>query len=72
MQLHPENFRYRPCLSKMSLCVDGCKHIWAIEDTELNVLQTTIAENCQNSFLSSKKFYTFDSMYAIIMGQALY
>lgn len=50
MQLHPENFRYRPCLSKMSLCVDSCMHIWAIEDTELNAPQTTSAENCQDLF----------------------
>lgn len=46
MQLHPENFRYGPCLSKMSLCVDSYKHIWAIEDTKLTISQTNSAENC--------------------------
>lgn len=34
MQLHPENFRSCPCLSKMSLPIHSSKYIWAIEDTK--------------------------------------
>ena len=72
MQLHPENFRYRQCLSKLSLCVDGFKHIWAIEDTELNTPQTNIAENCRNLFSIKEKFYTLNDLCVIIVGQPMF
>ena len=65
LQLHPENFKSCPCLSKMSLCDHSFKHIWAIEDTKAHNLPNNQCKKLLNLVSVKWKFLILKPRYIV-------